>query len=298
VIRSGASTQEVIESYAGSLYGLWLTGVARVIDPESGQVITEVAGSGSRPQRMETDPEAAALREELVEMEQKDHYELLGVAESADAKAVRSAFMGLAKSHHPDRHSTKSESVRQVASEIFALLSAASETLSDPSSAEEYLRKLRRGSSEEDERKVVERILTAEQNFTRGEAMFGKRAYKQALEYFRQALDTSDDEADFHAYFGWTHYLVHHQDGGAAELAREHIERALQLAPESATGYYFLGRLHKACNQPQLALKMFRTVLEIQPEHVEASRELRLMQIRKEKDKSGGGLFGIGKKRK
>ena len=64
------------------------------------------------------------------------------------------------------------------------------------------------------------------------------------------------------------------------------------------TSYYFMGQLHKACDQEQQALKMFRKVLDLQPEHVEAAREVRLIGMRKAKDGKAGGMFGFGKKRK
>ena len=86
----------------------------------------------------------------------------------------------------------------------------------------------------------------------------------------------------------------------ARAKAIEHLERALKLAPRSPTGYYYMGQLRKACGEQGQAGKMFRKVLALRPEHVEASRELRLLQRRhKESTDSGpGGLFGFGRKKK
>jgi DNA-binding response OmpR family regulator/tetratricopeptide (TPR) repeat protein len=293
VIKSGGATADVVESHPGALYGLWLTGVVRLVDGESGRVVSEAPAPDES-----SNAEDATLKGALAALQTKNHFEMLEVAEGADAKQVRDAFMKLAKSYHPDRYSTKSESSRALASEIFALLSTANETLAKPDSQRAYVRSLATGHTAADEREEVERILGAEQVFSRGEALFRKRAYKQALELFKEAVESQGDEADYHAYFGWTHYLVNHRTSGASQLAREHIEKAVALAPESSTGYYFLGRLHKACAEPGLARKMFRTVLDIDPDHVEASRELRLIEMRKEKDSKSGGLFGLGKKRK
>ena len=88
------------------------------------------------------------------------------------------------------------------------------------------------------------------------------------------------------------------QGSEAEALAKRHIELAISIAPNSATGYYFLGQLHKACDREQQAMKMFRKVLDLLPDHVEAAREVRLMGMRKAKDDKAGGLFGFGKKRK
>jgi DNA-binding response OmpR family regulator len=272
VVRSGAPTASLIESYPAAIYGLWLTGIARLIDPESGQVITELAPNDASSQ--EADPELTGLREELAEFENKDYFELFGVERDATAGDVRKAFTKLVKDYHPDRYSKKPADVRAAASNIFSLLSSASTTLSDENARKEYLQKLTTGGSVEDERKTA------------------------ALEQFAKALEKGPDEADHNAYFGWTHYLVNHRDPDAEALAKRHIELAISIAPNSATSYYFLGQLHKACNREQQALKMFRKVLDLQPEHVEAAREVRLIGMRKAKDDKAGGLFGFGKKRK
>ena len=42
---------------------------------------------------------------------------------------------------------------------------------------------------------------------------------------------------------------------------------------------------------------MFRKVLELRPTHVEATQELRLIEMRKSKSGSSKTLFGFGKKK-
>ncbi len=290
LIKSGAATADVIESHPGPLYGLWLTGIVLLVDPESGQIVTEIPSAEAAAEA------APELRAVLADLEAKNYFEMLGVDEDGDAKQVRSAFLKLAKSYHPDGFRKAPESTRAVVSEIFTLLSTANDTLSDGKERQIYLRRVGKGGGE-DERKVVERILGAERKFSEGEALFNKRAYAKALELFEAAISLQGDESDYHAYYGWTHYLANAKSPGAAELAREHLDKALALAPESVTGYYFLGRLHKACGEDRLALETFRRVLDLDPDHVEASRELRLGEIRKGKDQKGSkGVFGFGKK--
>jgi hypothetical protein len=65
------------------------------------------------------------------------------------------------------------------------------------------------------------------------------------------------------------------------------------------TGYYFLGLQRKACGDTDQAERMFRTAVEVQPNHVEAQRELRLAGMRRGKkgQGEGGGLFGFGRKK-
>ena len=76
------------------------------------------------------------------------------------------------------------------------------------------------------------------------------------------------------------------------------MQKATALAPNSPSGYYYTGKLYKACEDPDLAEKMFRKVLELRPEHTEANQELRLFQMRRSKgDRGGKSLFGRGTKK-
>lgn len=320
------SVADLVESHGRALFGLWLVGELRIEKAAAGEEEASLdaperaavdvkpspanergAGSeaaeapASRPAEQQPSPgeaqAVAALRETLGELREKNFFALLGVNESSGTGEVRNAFLERAKRYHPDRF-RDSEATRAVASEIFALLSSAHETLCDPAERRSYVQRLKSGSSEQEDRKRVRRILDAEQKFTDGEAHVRARRYDQALQCFREALELHP-EPDFHAHFGYTLFLTKRGDPAATRNARQHLEQAIELAPKSPTAYYLMGQLHKACNDPELAKRMFRTVLELRPNHVEANRELRLMRMRETKGgASRGSIFGLGKKRK
>ena len=74
----------------------------------------------------------------------------------------------------------------------------------------------------------------------------------------------------------------------AAE-AMEHVKRGIKIASHREKTYLFLGRLNKAVGLADQAEKMFIRAVQIEPKCVEAVRELRLIQMRREKSK---GLIG------
>ena len=78
----------------------------------------------------------------------------------------------------------------------------------------------------------------------------------------------------------------------------EHVKKGIALSPQSPTGYYYLGQIKKACGDLPEAERMFRKTIELRANHVEAARELRLMQLRRAKgdDTVSGMLFGRKKK--
>jgi CheY-like chemotaxis protein/tetratricopeptide (TPR) repeat protein len=275
--------RDLVLDHSQVLYGLKVIGAL----PLSG---------GEEVETGEVSADSMAARFE--QTKEQTYFEILGVSESASVKDVRKAFLELAKKFHPDRLSAADEPTRRLAADLFARMSEAHDTLSDPEQRKAYLQALKSKTSGNGGAGSTA-IVAAEFQFQKGEALFKKRDYAGALERFSSALELHDSEGEFHAYYGWTYFLAHPGDEKAQDIAREHLERAIQLAPRSATGYYFLGLQRKACGDGDHAERMFRKVVEIQPRHVEASRELRLASMRRGKkgQGEGGGLFGFGRKK-
>ena len=73
------------------------------------------------------------------------------------------------------------------------------------------------------------------------------------------------------------------------EEAIEHVKRGAELSRDNETTFLFLGRLFKVMGKVKVAEKMFTRAVQIQPECVEAMRELRLINLRREKSR---GLIG------
>jgi tetratricopeptide (TPR) repeat protein len=109
------------------------------------------------------------------------------------------------------------------------------------------------------------------------------------MRWFGKALELYPDEGDHHAHYGYALHLCHPSDPGMIGEAMEHVRRGLKLASHREKAFLYMGCLHKALGQLDVAEKMFTRAVQIQPECVEALRELRLINMRREKQK---GLIG------
>ncbi|MCZ6462947.1 MAG: response regulator [Proteobacteria bacterium] len=237
------------------------------------------------------DPERdRALRAELAataaKLRGQSYYEMLGVGRAVDAEAVDRAYEALARRSHPDRYSAASSAVRQLADEVHQLVSRAHETLTDPKRRREYELERRKGERKAAERRQGQRALDAEIEFQKGEALLRGRDYERALAHFGTALSKYPEEGEYYAHYGWCLHLCHPDDVGIIQEAIEHVRRGVKLARDREKPYLYLGRLYKAVGKGAVAERMFTRAVQIRPECVEALRELRLINLRRNK----GGL--------
>ena len=275
------SLGSLVREHASTLYGLWLIGALEVHVDESSTPRT-LPGVGSAGALLALE---GKLREALAKQKNQNHFEVLGVADDVPSEEVRKVFMTLAKTFHPDKVGRRSPELVDLAGKVFSRISEAHDVLASPEKRQLYISQLKRNrGAQGDTRQEVTRILTAEQQFQRAEEAMRRRDWNASLEALSWALELDSNEGEFYALRGWVLFLQQQDQGQRnAEPALEQIKKAISLSPQSATIFYYLGQIRKACGDHAEAEKMFRKTIELRPGHVEANRELRLIQMRRQK---------------
>jgi lipopolysaccharide biosynthesis regulator YciM len=78
--------------------------------------------------------------------------------------------------------------------------------------------------------------------------------------------------------------------------ARAMMQKALTLDAACDRAHYQLGVIARVEGDMERAEKHFREAVRVNPRHLEASQELRLIEMRRKKEsgvkKGGGGIFG------
>ncbi len=226
--------------------------------------------------------EFAALAERFADC---DPFEILGVEKTASEEELRAAHDRLAERTHPDRVAGSSEAVRRLAEQVFRRVADAFEILSDPRRRQVYTLDRQREARDAAERDEGRRALEGEMEFQKGETALRLRDFQTALQHFGQSLELYPEDGEYHAHYGWTLHLLHPNSLQIAEEAIEHVKRGIKLARDREKPYLFMGRLCKVTGRPEAAEKMFNRAVRIQPECVEAMRELRLIEMRRRNDK-------------
>jgi tetratricopeptide (TPR) repeat protein len=252
----------------------------------------------------------SALRMRIQEMFQKlgrlNHFELLGVASSATSAEVSTAFVRAARQFHPDRLASAGlQDLYPMAEKILARINESAMVLGDATRRAEYVALLSAGPQAA--RTNMPTVLEAENTFLKGEVFLKKGDFARAIECFTMAQQGNPGEPQYRAYLAWSRFDDPH--ARKETLVRETLatlESVLRERPRFVRGHYWVGQLWKFLNEGDKAAHAFHKAVELDSSFIEASRELRLIEMRKNKlmsaksgaksevPGSGGGMGGGG----
>lgn len=216
----------------------------------------------------------------------------MGVARNADAATIRSAYFERAKLWHSDRFAGLGlpQGAIEHAAQLFARLEEAYRVLSDQNERKTYDYILDRKAKGLPTDPGV--IMEAEGLFKRGQGLVRRGQAGAAEPILRQALDLNPGEAEFLVYHGFALYSA--QGRSSLQQAREEIQKGIEMNPHLDAGPEFLGRIARLEENLAEAQKQLKKALQLNPNNIDAARELRLMTMRGSKDagsEKGGGLL-------
>ena len=168
--------------------------------------------------------------------------------------------------------------VRELATKVFARMSEAHQIVCDPVRRKEYdvLRKNGGGSAEEQEQ--VQRVIRAATAFQKAEVLMKRNDNAAALDEARKAVELDPSQADYIALLGW---IESTQLNANLEELLARIEKAQRMEPNNTRIRWYRGSLLKRLGKPGKAIGDFRFIVENDPRHLDAQREIRLYEMRK-----------------
>jgi tetratricopeptide (TPR) repeat protein len=276
------------------LYALLATGLLTLHARGSGRAEPAPASAARAPRQAPPRPPRLGEREERVRAELAElaaamvgqgPFEILGVAETASDDEIAAAYEGLSERTHPDRVGASSDALRELAEQVFQRVEGAFEVLRDPRRRQEQRFARRRADREAAERDEGRRAVEAELSFQKGQAALRERDFATAVRCFETAAGLQPEEGEYHAHRGWALHCTAPEDPRLAQQALAHIKQGIKLASDHEKPYLFMGRVCQAIGRSDVAVRMFTRAVQIQPECVEALRELRLINMRREKEK-------------
>ncbi len=268
---------------------------AGLLSPRHTSQPSPAAGLMTDPAMPKVNIEAAfraEVTEKLRRMSEGTAYDVLDVQPTASVDALRNAYVRLTKLYHPDRTATfQDDNLREQAFEVQRRLVTAWEAVKDPRARQDYDASNLSGPVDDGGGKPD--IIKADFNFQRGKACLGKGDAKRGLEFLEVASRQDPHQPLYRIYRGWARFLASDaSDIKAKTEAREDIKIALKIDESLDAGYLFLGHISKATANDELAEKLYRKTVQINPNNADGWREIRLYEARRAKDKQKDGLLG------
>jgi len=234
----------------------------------------------------------AVIDQAFSRLQDQNHFEVLDVPRDAKTEQIREAYFELAKRFHPDRvRPLGVDELTDKAEEVFRKLNEAHTTLTDEERRHEYEAELDGGGDSS-----VRAALQAEVAFQKGLVLFRKKRFRDAREQFKESVRLAPSEGE---HLAWVARCVFSDPRTDREKMlpklKQQLLEAVNISPRSPACHYFLGEVYLALDDTKRAMTCFNRTIEINPNHVDAERHLRIIRMRRDRDKQrdqkGKGLL-------
>ena len=223
-----------------------------------------------------------AMVTEVRQFDKKNYLEMLGVSADATAAEIRRQYLVAAKTWHPDSLPRELEGLEPWAEQIFRYLTQARDVLTRGG----YLKALESGGGTPEAERKLEAIVSAALEYEKVGALIRQKRWMEALHILDTNLELNPEEADYHATKAWVLML---RDGLKSRdnrmLVATLANEALRLNDNNERAHLVRAAVHKEEGQHDDAIAHYQRVVEINPRNVQAMRELRLSQMRDQKEK-------------
>jgi CheY-like chemotaxis protein/tetratricopeptide (TPR) repeat protein len=272
---------------------------------EIAEISVDIAGSDGvdfRPDDEDGDvhPDDARARGNIErfhdQVMSKDFFQIFGVSRESDGDQIKAAYFELAKKWHADTFAGRNLGrTKRKLDEIFARITEAYETITNQQRREEYMVYL--------DRKAkglptdVNEIFRGEQLYDQAMAMVRRRDWKGAKSVLDEAVTLNPDPLYF-ATLGWVTFNLNSRSQTHITEAVQHLKRAVGEQENLPVAYQYLGQICFVRGQYAEAKRWWNKCIEFEPNNIEATRGIRMVNDRAEKQPSGGstskgsGLLG------
>lgn len=269
-----------------------------VVNPPAAAAPRAVPVGGGDPQRR------AEIVSKVKAIASENYFQMLGLAMDSSADDAKTAYFQLAKRWHPDRLPAELADLKDDVARVFALMAEASQILTDPDRRLKYVQQVKEGGGTLQAQQEVVRVMEAANAFQKAEFFVNKNQLADAEPHANKAYELEPSDTDHVAVWCWIQAnKAERRDLGKWDDLLQKLDAALSESPKNERARYYRGMILKFAGRMGDAIRDFREIAEANPRHVDAVREVRLYQMRsdrdrKNKDDGSGSLLGRFMKRK
>ena len=217
----------------------------------------------------------AAIRARAETVEGEDPFVTLGLRDGAPVEEARAAFIRLAKMWHPDRLTAELASVRDEVGKIFAQMTTAHHTLTDADARRALLtQREERAALLTRPRKDVLRLI---------DMALAKKDWPFATDEAKKLVARDATDAEAHAVLAWIAASAGEGPDPAVRAALPSLDRAINGDMQCVRAIFYRAMIHKRLGNVANAYCDFARVVALDPKHVDATREVRIHEMRMKK---------------
>jgi curved DNA-binding protein CbpA len=221
------------------------------------------------------DAGATAIRVRADTVEDEDPFVTLGLRDGAPVEEARAAYIRLVKVWHPDRLAAELEPVRAEVGKIFTQMTQAHQTLTDADARRAFLaRRDQRAAVLTRPRKDVLRLI---------DMALGKKDWPFATDEAKKLVARDADDAEAHAVLAWVASSASEGPDSAVRAALPILDRSLNRDTGCVRAHFYRAMIHKRLGNFANAYRDFARVVALDPKHVDATREVRIYEMRMKK---------------
>jgi len=219
------------------------------------------------------------FRHLLKRMETVDYFTILGLDRTASPAAIKAKYFELAKQYHPDNY--KNTKLLMIAEKIFILINEAYDVLSNKKKRVLYERSLRAIDTQKSQIDL-ERKLSDDRLMQKGMAFLQSNNWGAAADLFEKAMaQTESPNLRCQLYHTWAVFNRDiRQDPTIREKAESIFLQIVQQDPKLVDLYIIRGKFYRKLEIDSRALTQFEHALTLDPDNIEALREIRLIKQR------------------
>jgi tetratricopeptide (TPR) repeat protein len=218
----------------------------------------------------------------------------LGLPVTAAPEEIRRRYEQLCGWLQPEALVDPGPELRRLVESAGGDLENAYAKLADPESLEAYRLKPERDRVRDQvqaaRHEQAETSLKAQEAYRAGQEQLEHQDWPAALASFRRAVEICPRVGEYRAWVGWATYLVYGAQSAVLEEAIKHAKAGMKLAPNHHHPPLILGRLYQFTNRLDLAIRALKRAVQLNPDSIEAVRELRILKMRDQR-KTPQGLL-------
>lgn len=217
-----------------------------------------------------------------------NYYDVLGVGKNFDPKTLSENYQKLIMQFHIDRFAKfkLDDAAKTKLNEILTIIGKAYNTLKTAEKRKEYEDYLE--FKEQGVPTELGSIFQADESFERGVKLMSAGRAAEAHAEFEKAIELNSSDPEYYAYLGWSLFCAASGEDQARERSRAYalVHDSLRRNENLHIAYLFLGHMSKQEGRLQDALSHYNKSLALKKNNnIEAEREIRLINMRIEKQK-------------